>query len=824
MNPLHKLNQIYISEHLYPVMNSIKDYALTSVIAPMGYGKSTAVNWFLDKEASQNDCQIFRINIYSDSTALFWRGFQASLEKADPDIMNYQYPQTTEEIILLAEHLSDFFVFSEKTTYLFLDDFHLLKDSLIIEFFCTLTDFISDKLHLIIASRNRFLSGNEVLHLGKKIHYINAEQLKLNTSDIFSYARRCDIRITKKQAEQLYQTSEGWFSVVYLNLRSFANRGSLLDKYDDIYTMITEALIEPLTSAEHTFLARLSLSEEFNGPMASYVTGLSDSDQILKRMSENNAFIIRLPDQKFRFHHMLQYCSSLLFQQFSPEEQNQCINIYGQYYEAQKDYIRALVFYAKAGNYDHLLRVIQKDVGVSLASISPENVFYVLEHCPENILRAWPISLLVLMRRLFTWQQIPMMMHLKELLLQEVNENPSFTDVQRGNLLGECDLIMSFLCYNDIAAMSKLHKSACRQMSGPAVSIRNYGSWTFGSPSVLMMFHRNAGKLDDEISVMNDSMPYYYQITSDHGKGAEMIMEAEAQYCRGDFYNSMVLLSRVRQEICGNTHINMDLCCDFLSARLNFFDEHPSPWISQAEKRARLILLGNTLFLNIFDSICAYYYALLGLPAMIPEVFREHRLDKNHYLNPAKPMMLLIENQVYLAQKSYTEVLRRNKELLGFSRHFPYVLCEIHVLIQAAGACYALQHHKEAVDYIKEALQLARADKLIVPFCENYIYIKDLLGSSPFEQEIHSLAKLFETNRNTFLNTHSRPAAALVLTDRELQFAQLIAGRLSNREIAATMYLSEGTVKQYMNRIYSKLHIEGDTRTKRQRLTELLKL
>ena len=44
MNPLHKLNQIYISEHLYPIMNSIKDYALTSVIAPMGYGKSTAVN------------------------------------------------------------------------------------------------------------------------------------------------------------------------------------------------------------------------------------------------------------------------------------------------------------------------------------------------------------------------------------------------------------------------------------------------------------------------------------------------------------------------------------------------------------------------------------------------------------------------------------------------------------------------------------------------------------------------------------------------------------------------------------------------------------
>ena len=46
--------------------------------------------------------------------------------------------------------------------------------------------------------------------------------------------------------------------------------------------------------------------------------------------------------------------------------------------------------------------------------------------------------------------------------------------------------------------------------------------------------------------------------------------------------------------------------------------------------------------------------------------------------------------------------------------------------------------------------------------------------------------------------------------------------RLSNREIAERLFLSEGSVKQYVNQIYSKLHIDGDTRTKRARLTELL--
>ena len=67
----------------------------------------------------------------------------------------------------------------------------------------------------------------------------------------------------------------------------------------------------------------------------------------------------------------------------------------------------------------------------------------------------------------------------------------------------------------------------------------------------------------------------------------------------------------------------------------------------------------------------------------------------------------------------------------------------------------------------------------------------------------------------------SRPAALAGLTERESAIAALVAKRLSNREIAQKCYLSEGSVKQYVNQIYSKLHMEGDTRTKRKRLTEL---
>ena len=67
-----------------------------------------------------------------------------------------------------------------------------------------------------------------------------------------------------------------------------------------------------------------------------------------------------------------------------------------------------------------------------------------------------------------------------------------------------------------------------------------------------------------------------------------------------------------------------------------------------------------------------------------------------------------------------------------------------------------------------------------------------------------------------------RPAAFAPLTEREWAVAQRMARRLSNREIAGQLFLTEGTVKQYINQIYSKLHLTGDARTKRRRLEELM--
>ncbi len=103
-----------------------------------------------------------------------------------------------------------------------------------------------------------------------------------------------------------------------------------------------------------------------------------------------------------------------------------------------------------------------------------------------------------------------------------------------------------------------------------------------------------------------------------------------------------------------------------------------------------------------------------------------------------------------------------------------------------------------------------------------YDILKPLLEREIKNDLISKIIKLGEaaTARNA---VGTRPAAFDVLTPRECEIVELMAQRLSNREIAEQLYLSEGSVKQYVNQIYSKLHIEGDTRTKRKQLAELLR-
>lgn len=75
----YNLNTIYISERLQENLKPISQSAFTAVTAPMGYGKTTAINWYLDKQSKNGNSCVIRISIYSDNLSVFWQSVRRHL-------------------------------------------------------------------------------------------------------------------------------------------------------------------------------------------------------------------------------------------------------------------------------------------------------------------------------------------------------------------------------------------------------------------------------------------------------------------------------------------------------------------------------------------------------------------------------------------------------------------------------------------------------------------------------------------------------------------------------------------------------------------------
>lgn len=209
-------------------------------------------------------------------------------------------------------------------------------------------------------------------------------------------------------------------------------------------------MIDPLPEIQREFLVVMGLADEFSAEMAKFITENEDTKQLLSAMTKQNAFVSRLTDGvTYRFHHMMKECAERAFMAMDKEKQTIYLDRYGKWYEEHKQYLHALDSYRKSGNFDAALRVIRKDAGILLASLKADDVLNFLSKCPKEDLEAHPLSILVLMRCMFNWRKIQEMLKLKDFLIQVIERHTEISMEERGNLLGECDLITSFLMYND---------------------------------------------------------------------------------------------------------------------------------------------------------------------------------------------------------------------------------------------------------------------------------------------------------------------------------------------------------------------------------------
>lgn len=829
MNFYPHLNDIYITEHLKQRLSVIDNALITTIIAPMGFGKTTAITWWMKQQNKYHpDWIILRQMIDTSSAADFWtglcrvlRGYPALAEQ----LAALGFPGDTQAMSIMAELIEDALPETDTRIFYVLDDLHIFTDKRLVFLLLYLSRRLENRIQIILLSRSQIFSEDERMRMGSGLGELSADDLRLSESEVAQYARRCGLSADEGDIAALAADSEGWISMVYLNFKAYAQSGGWISRSTDIYNLIDQILLAPLSKRQQEFLILIGITDGFTKEEAAYLWQQHDTEELLQSLSQSNAFITRNENGVYRYHHMLRQCTRQKFSQLPIARQSAAYVRLGDWYLSQQEYVAAELSYHRAEAWGRLLDALSIDCGKSLGAEYQEIVYQWSMECSTSLLRGHPDAVLVLMHKLFAYQRIPQMLRLKDLLLESLCTGPMLTEQERQDYLGECELVMSFLKYNDISAMSAHHRKTCAMMSRSSRCIDPESTWTFGAPSVLMAYHRTAGRLDHENNDMRECIPYYYQVVDGHGNGAEHVMQGETYFMRGLLTDAQISYHMAVSASTRSKQHSIRLTAEFLRMRMSLLEGDAEKLQTiMSQQRDSLWENKQYILLNTLDMCQAWIYSLLGRTAEVP-AWIAGGAPISMVMYPAAPMLESIYIQYLLAQGRYTEVIAKKEETAALFESAHALQCSIYLHIQMAAALEQLGRWEQAKEELITAFELALPDGIVMPFAENCEYImnqlQELQKRSVYAEQIErifTLAAEYRKSKQRILRTLRGADMEYGLSERELEIAKLAARRLTNREIAEKLHLAEGTVKNQLSRIFEKMEIRGDSKNKRLEL------
>lgn len=808
-----KTRSLYFPKQITDAMNTIFGYPLTILEAPMGYGKTTAVREYLNN----TDANVLWQRVYDSSITGFWSGFCQLFTKLDADrsrsLAQLGFPNDSvslQEALRLIEEIE----LTQKSV-LVIDDYHLLSKAEVSRFIESLVINEIDNLHIVLSARYvEFFNINE-LYLKGYLSHITNENFELMPNDIKKYYKLCGIVLKDTEANQLYAITEGWISALYLLMINYQEKGNIITT-DNISKLVESAIYNLFPNEIKDLLLRLSIFDSFTTEQANHMSGNEKVNNLLNEITRRNAFVhYDLNTKAYQVHSIF---SSFLKEIFENKDVNYRIEIHkkaGHWCMENGEYLTAMHYFYAAGDFENLLQVVELDKTNNFVSEQKDLFIKYFEECPDHIKQRHPIALLVYAMGLMTFNERILFEKVCGELSAIIKSNSLDADTIN-SLMGELELLRSFTKYNNIMGMSEHHQKACELLKDSSSFMETKGSWTFGSPSVLYMFYRESGKLEQEVQEMKEAMPYYYRLTSGHGTGAEYVMEAEWHFNQGDFENAEIAAHKAFYSARGALQPNIVICVLFLQVRLALIKGDYTYTLQlfdmmhkEIEQKKCYVLIHTIDMCTGFMNIC------LQQRDKIPEWLAEGDFNSNRLFFPARAFSNIIYGRVLLLKGEYLKLLGIAGQFMGIASVFPNLLATIYTTIYIAVANEKISRKDEASEVLKQALTMAMPDKLYMPFVENCDYIKPLLETLYYQgiyrEDIAKILELYEPYQkaveqiNKIQTTGNKPK----LTKREIEIAQLAAEGFSNKGIGERLFISQNTVKTQLKSVFEKLGINS---------------
>lgn len=815
-------NKYYFSNRLKRQLHQISNYSLTVVEAPSGFGKTTAIREYLKDNQPHGACEYW-YTCLGESATMAWMGicelFSSIDAKAANDLKNMKMP-TMDTLFYMTSYLRE--VRCQTETYLVVDNYQLFNCDIPRELISIFSMHGNPKLHMIFITQQ--LEAKQKIPIHNNIHTINASSFFFDREDTASLFRMEGIRLTEDELEKIFMSTGGWVSAIRLQIKNFIETGSF-DLTADIEQLVEKAIWNRLTPEEKDFLLLVSVLDSFTMRQAAIMLNQEILPEKIEGLLKNNDFIRYLPGKcLYSMHSILQdYLRNRFYNQMTEEYQNKILRKAGVSCAAMSQYYPASRFFYKIRDFDAILSLpfsreyLDKQKGKNLSVF----IVTIVGECPEEILCKYPLTMIVFGYYTFLNGQIETYRRLCSLLRLAVQNEVNFGQEELRSIKGEYTLLATLGDFNDIPKMRKGHEMALEILGRESIMIKSDTPMLFATTSVLNMFWRESGELENELQQIDIGAHLYYKLGQGHGSGYNTLMRAEAMLMRGEDCEAEILCHKALYEARSYYQTDMCICAELVLARIAILRGEVEGYFTAIKNMQDYTKSDFNLYVLHMVEYCMSIIGLvLGIKYYVAPWLYDMESIKNVLYAPVIPHAQILYLNLLLMENRYNE-------LYGISRLMPdntkitngsikYMMPQVYYLKFLAIAKYNNGDRLAAQEYLKQALSIALPDKIYLPFAQEAgrlnSLIESLRNSVSDKDGINALIKLGRRQERGMkiikkaINSEKSP-----LTPREREIAQLARDRLSAREIAGKLYISETTVRTILRSVYSKLDIHSRT-------------
>jgi LuxR family maltose regulon positive regulatory protein len=293
---------------------------LTLVSAPAGFGKTTLVTEWLNR--SEHRFTWLSLDEGDNDLARFFTYFVAALQKIDANVGQaaqamLQAPQPPPPETVLTSLINDIAA-SSSPFVLILDDYHLIDAPPIHQQLAFLLEHQPPPMHLGLVTRADPPLPLSRLRARSQMLEIRTDDLRFTTGEAAFFLNQVmGLNLSAEDAAALEARTEGWvvgLQMAALSLQSQEDAAGFIQAFSGSHHFVLDYLMDEVLSHQpedvHRFLLHTSILERMTGPLCDAVcgegTGTPNGQTMLEMLHRTNLFVVPLDTERcwYRYHHL----------------------------------------------------------------------------------------------------------------------------------------------------------------------------------------------------------------------------------------------------------------------------------------------------------------------------------------------------------------------------------------------------------------------------------------------------------------------------------------------------------------------------------------